>query len=141
MIHDICFFFALIFSLLCLTYFIYCGYVYIHTNTQLDRTHTALIAALITSVGGPLCELPFIASGCWHYIPSAADYYPLDGLILFLGQYYNYYTNDSSVLSDLSLSSITAPCYFAVTTDAIALGRWFDDDNNDRQTNRREFTE
>jgi hypothetical protein len=27
---------------------------------------------------------------------------------------------------DLALSSITGPCYFAVTMDAIALGRWFD---------------
>jgi len=105
----------------------------------LDRTPTALIAALITSVGGPLCELPFIASGCWHYIPSAAEYYPLDRIIEFLGQYYYYNTNDSSVLSNLPLSSITAPCYFAVTTDAIAFGRWFDYDNDGRQTNRKEI--
>ena len=110
-----------------------------HNLTTADRTPTALIAALITSVGGPLCELPFIASGCWHYIPSAADYYPLNRLIDLLGQFYHYNANDSSVLSNLSLSSITAPCYFAVTTDAIALGRWFDDDIDDRQTDRKEI--
>jgi hypothetical protein len=83
------------------------------------------VAALLTSVGGPLCELPFVASGCWHYIPSAADYYPLRGLVEFLVPYYH--DIDTYGLSNLALSSITGPCYFAVTTDAIALGRWFDD--------------
>ena len=94
----------------------------------LDGTPAALLAASITSIGGPLSELPFVAGGFWHYIPSAADYLPLaslpesgGGLLdslakAFLGNGYR----------DLALSSITGPCYFAVTMDSIALGRWFD---------------
>jgi len=95
----------------------------------LDGTPAALLAASITSIGGPLSELPFVAGGFWHYIPSAADYLPLaslpesgGGLLLdslakaVLGDGYR----------DLALSSITGPCYFAVTMDSIALGRWFD---------------
>jgi len=94
----------------------------------LDGTPAALLAASITSIGGPLSELPFVASGFWQYIPSAADYLPLaslpnsgGGLLdslakAVLGDGYN----------DLALSSITGPCYFAVTMDSIALGRWFD---------------
>lgn len=95
----------------------------------LDGTPAALLAASITSIGGPLSELPFVAGGFWHYIPSAADYLPLaslpesggGGLLVslakaVLGDGYN----------DLALSSITGPCYFAVTMDSIALGRWFD---------------
>ena len=94
----------------------------------LDGTKAALLVAVVTSVGGPLSELPFVAHGCWHYLPPAADYLPLSGSTLsgfgesalrwFLGENYR----------DLSLSSITGPCYFAVTMDAIALGRWFDSD-------------
>jgi len=83
--------------------------------TILDGTPAAFLAAALTSVGGPLSELPFVATGCWHYISNAADYFPLSGLNLGW--------------SDLALSSITGPCYFAVTMDAIALGRWFDDDH------------
>ncbi|CAM9355243.1 unnamed protein product [Heterosigma akashiwo] len=93
----------------------------------LDGTLAALLAATITSVGGPLSELPFVANGFWHYLPEAGDYLPLSNLgsipsqldALFswgLGENYK----------DLALSSITGPCYFAVTMDAIALGRWFD---------------
>ena len=95
----------------------------------LDGTPAALLAASITSIGGPLSELPFVAGGFWHYIPSAADYLPLaslpesgGGLLLdslakaVLGDGYR----------DLALSSITGPCYFAVTMYSIALGRWFD---------------
>lgn len=92
----------------------------------LDKTPAALIAAAITSIGGPLSELPFVAAGAWEYIPSAADYLPLsslpvngplDGLATtVLGDGYR----------NLALSSITGPCYFAVTMDSIALGRWFD---------------
>lgn len=82
----------------------------------LDGTLSALLVAMIVSIGGPLSELPFVASGFWEYIPSASDYFPLQGLNLaFLSDY-----------QDLALSSITGPCYFAVTMDAIALGRWFD---------------
>ena len=88
----------------------------------LDRTPVALVVAAITALGGPLSELPFVANGCWHYIPEASNYFPLKDF------------QSNSILSyffkhdykELSLSSITGPCYFAVTTDAIALRRWFD---------------
>lgn len=98
----------------------------------LDGTKTALLAAAITSVGGPLSELPFVGHKVWEYLPSAADYFPLRDLnpsSAFLGSILQ------SVLvggafdtdyHDLALSSITGPCYFAVAMDAIALGRWFD---------------
>jgi len=83
----------------------------------LDRSLAALLSASIASIGGPLSELPFVAFGCWHYLPQVSDYFPLAGILD------NY--------SDLALSSITGPCYFAVTMDAIALGRWFDSMSND----------
>mmetsp|Transcript_23555 Transcript_23555/g.27253 ORF Transcript_23555/g.27253 Transcript_23555/m.27253 type:complete len:307 (+) Transcript_23555:230-1150(+) len=81
----------------------------------LDGTLTSFATAFIVGIGGPLSELPFVATNFWHYIPSAANYYPLANIdFAFLKQF-----------SDLALSSITGPCYFAVTMDAIALGRWF----------------
>ena len=90
----------------------------------LDTTLAALLAASVTSIGGPLSELPFVANGFWHYLPQAGDYLPFahiskqvgDALIWLVGDDYR----------DLALSSITGPCYFAVTMDAIALGRWFE---------------
>eukprot|EP00568_Trieres_chinensis_P008852 CAMPEP_0183307430 /NCGR_PEP_ID=MMETSP0160_2-20130417/17328_1 /TAXON_ID=2839 ORGANISM="Odontella Sinensis, Strain Grunow 1884" /NCGR_SAMPLE_ID=MMETSP0160_2 /ASSEMBLY_ACC=CAM_ASM_000250 /LENGTH=260 /DNA_ID=CAMNT_0025471013 /DNA_START=35 /DNA_END=817 /DNA_ORIENTATION=- len=101
----------------------------------LDRTPAALLAASITAVGGPLSELPFVAHGCWHYISAAADYLPLAGSSLdgagetlvrwALGDEYR----------NLALSSITGPCYFAVTMDAIALGRWFDSEKKNLPVN------
>ena len=91
----------------------------------LDRTPAALIAATVTAFGGPLSELPFVSAGFWEYIPQAADYTPLamiqpggavEGLLSSaFGENYR----------DLTLSSITGPCYFAVTLDAIALARYF----------------
>jgi hypothetical protein len=76
-----------------------------------------------TSIGGPLSELPFVAHGVWEYLDSSADYLPLrsvpPGNVLL-----EWSLNDN--YSHLALSSITGPCYFAVTMDAIALGRWFD---------------
>ena len=88
----------------------------------LDGSLSALLAAGITSIGGPLSELPFVANNVWVYLSEAADYYPLENLpdslglvTALLGENYK----------DLALSSITGPCYFAVTMDAIALGRWF----------------
>ena len=100
----------------------------------LDGTPAALLAASITSIGGPLSELPFVALGAWHYIPSASDYLPLSSFAEggLLG------TVASTVFcdgySDLALSSITGPCYFAVTMDSIALGRWFDAQEKDGET-------
>lgn len=73
----------------------------------LDRTGIALLTATLVAIGGPLSELPFVAMDVWEYLPSAADYYPLSGSLL-------------------GLSSLTGPCYFAVTLDAIAFGRLFD---------------
>lgn len=93
----------------------------------LDRSPVALIAATITALGGPLSELPFVANGFWEYLDGAADYLPLQSIPAgnsalegLLGKDY----------PSLALSSITGPCYFAVATDAIALGRWFDSDRS-----------
>lgn len=91
----------------------------------LDRSLASLLAAMVVSVGGPLSELPFVAGGYWHYIPSAADYFPLRGVNLDWGFWKVLFGDD---YGELALSSITGPCYFAVTMDAIALGRWFDSD-------------
>lgn len=89
----------------------------------LDGSFAALLVAGITSIGGPLSELPFVANHFWVYLPQAVDYYPLANLpasfgvfaISLLGENYQ----------NLGISSITGPCYFAVTMDAIALQRWF----------------
>ena len=73
---------------------------------MMRHTHKAEPAAPAraqASVGGPLAELPFLSLGAWHYL--APDYFPLEG--------------------GPGLASCTSACYFAVTTDAIALGRWF----------------
>jgi hypothetical protein len=95
----------------------------------LDGTIAALLAATITSIGGPLSELPFVASDFWVYLDQAGDYLPLanidSGLLeSLLGENYQ----------NLALSSITGPCYFAVTMDAIALGRWFDADESTKSS-------
>lgn len=81
----------------------------------LDGTWSSLALALIVAVGGPLAELPFLYAGAWHY--TAPDYFPLSllGADALLG---------GSTDAWAGLNWITAPCYFAVTTDAIALGRW-----------------
>lgn len=92
----------------------------------LDGTLTSLLTASIVSVGGPLSELPFVAGGFWHYIPSAADYLPLANVNLENGIIGG---DIIAEYKDLALSSITGPCYFAVTMDAIALGRWFKSTN------------
>ena len=87
----------------------------------LDGTSAAFLASALTSIAGPLAELPFVANNVWVYLDQASDYFPLlnidSSLCRFLlGDNYQ----------NLALSSITGPCYFAVTMDAIALGRWFD---------------
>jgi hypothetical protein len=95
----------------------------------LDGTLASLITAVIVAIGGPLSELPFVAAGFWHYLPQASDYFPLKDLdwdiLKLLGDDYQ----------DLALSSITGPCYFAVTMDAIALSRWFDVDEDNNSVN------
>lgn len=74
----------------------------------LDGTIAALLIASLISVLGPLSELPFVAANVWEYIQP--DTFPLMWMDSSLG----------------GLNSITGPCYFAVTMDAIALGRWYD---------------
>lgn len=93
----------------------------------LDRTPVALVAAAITAFGGPLSELPFVASGFWHYLPQSADYLPLSGDLFPPGGVADALATAAlgAGYRDLALSSITGPCYFAVTTDAIALSRYF----------------
>merc|ERR1711981_803763 len=74
----------------------------------LDGTYASLLIGVVVAVAGPLAEIPFMQLGCWHYY--SPDYFPF-------GQ-------------DLpGLSSLTGPCYFAVTQDAQAIGRLFDDDS------------
>lgn len=91
----------------------------------LDGTLAALLAASITSVGGPLSELPFVANEFWTYLPQAGDYLPLANVSSQpVASVFSWLLGDD--YRDLALSSITGPCYFAVTMDAIALGRWFD---------------
>jgi len=100
----------------------------------LDRTVYALLTAVLVGFGGPLSELPFVQYGFWHYIPDAADYTPVEGLVAWLR---DLSLSDSGTgflsgdYSGLAISSITGPCYFAVTMDAIALGRWLENDPND----------
>ena len=84
----------------------------------LDGTLSALLTASLVSFGGPLSELPFVANGFWHYLDG--DYLPLANVDLI--QLEGLLGND---YQHLALSTITGPCYFAVTMDAIALGRWF----------------
>jgi hypothetical protein len=109
----------------------------------LDRTWTSLVSAVLAALLGPLCELPLCAHGFWHYLPQACDYFPLEAL-LEAGLHNNdeaagiastggavdfvsdFVLGEDYDPRDLGLASITGPCYFAVTTDAIALGRWFD---------------
>ena len=124
---------------------------------SLDGAWASLLLALLAGFAGPLCELPLIQLGCWHYVrgqvskpgtsalPTASslilrvphtllthwsgarlapnqlapDYYPLADVADTLG-----------VGSWAGLRSITGPCYFAVTTDAIAVGRWLAGDND-----------
>jgi hypothetical protein len=102
--------------------------------TILDGTGAALWSASLAAMLGPLAELPFIAAHCWTYWPTASDaYYPLRDLLAWsssLGpQPLSQIVSVSGSLADydsLMLNSITGPCYFAVTMDAIAIGRWLD---------------
>lgn len=91
----------------------------------LDRSLVSLIVAAITAVGGPLSELPFVANNLWHYLPQSSDYLPLSGVTQ--GESIEHFAK--MILGEdfrsIALSSITGPCYFAVTLDAIALGRYF----------------
>ena len=98
---------------------------------SLDRTSVALLAAALTAVGGPLSELPFVANGFWHYNIDSADYFPLSGTLFESGGIADVIVSRlfGEGYNTLALSSITGPCYFAVTLDAIALGRYFEQRN------------
>jgi hypothetical protein len=75
--------------------------------------------------------LPFIAAHCWTYWPTASDaYYPLRDLVAWSSSLgpplAQMVAGGVSDYDSLMLNSITGPCYFAVTMDAIAIGRWLD---------------
>ena len=77
----------------------------------LDGRKSSLILAVLAGILGPLAELPLTYLGAWHYITP--DYWPLT------------FCGFGPGISWAGLSMVTGPCYFAVTTDAIALGRLF----------------
>lgn len=81
----------------------------------LDGSRAALALALTVAAVGPLAELPFIAAGCWHY--THPDVFPLAAQ---LGE---------GSWAGLGLHHVTPPCYFAVATDTIAVGRWLNDES------------
>jgi hypothetical protein len=95
----------------------------------LDRSLSSLITAWITSIGGPLSELPFVAAGVWEYLPAVSDKLPLEGLAHLLESDSMLRLSISSILGanfdKLAISSVSEPCYFAVCLDAIALRRFF----------------
>jgi len=92
----------------------------------LDGTLASLLVASVASIGGPLSELPFVAAGVWQYLPNVADYLPLAGIESGSGLGHVMTNLVGKDYQSLGLSSITGPCYFAVTMDSIALGRFFD---------------
>lgn len=75
----------------------------------LDASYASLLLGLAVAVAGPIAEIPFMELNCWTYV--SPDSWPLHGVV-----------DDSAATG---ISSLTAPCYFAVTQDAVALGRWF----------------
>ena len=108
----------------------------------LDGTLASLLAASLSSILGPLSELPFVANGIWEYLPEAGDLYlPLQSIdpSSSLGQWFQRLWGDA--YPTLALNGITGPCYFAVTMDAIALGRWFESISNVRHHHRSDLTE
>lgn len=77
----------------------------------LDGTAASLLLATTAAFGGPVAEIPLMEfGGAWHYLTP--DYFPFEKLGL---------GPDTSA----GLEILTGPCYFAVTTDAIALFRFF----------------
>ena len=97
----------------------------------LDGRWASLALALAAAALGPLAELPLLSAGCWHYLHP--DYFPLeiardsfDSFDSVLGSTLGGFGGGEAAEAGrgLGLHSITAPCYFAVATDAIAVGRW-----------------
>ena len=88
-----------------------------------------LSPCVFTTTTTTTAELPFVAANVWTYLPEAAHYLPArgDGLVA---------TALRTMLGgsdDWAISYLSAPCYFAVTMDAIALGRWFDGQHEQEQ--------
>lgn len=81
----------------------------------LDGSLATLALASIVSVGGPLAELPFLYTGVWHY--TQPNLFPLE-LLGVLSP-----SDPAGAWAGLDL--LTFPCYFAVCTDAVALGSWY----------------
>ena len=79
----------------------------------LDGTTGSFILAFAAAIGGPIAEIPLMVSAhTWHYLTP--DYFPLAFLSF-------------GAVPEAGLERLTGPCYFAVTTDAIALYRFFYD--------------
>lgn len=98
----------------------------------LDRSLASLGVAALASIAGPLAELPFVGHEAWTYLPQASDYFPLEHLDFghgSLGRVAHYILGQDDEYQSLALASITGPCYFAVTMDAIACGRAFAGDH------------
>ena len=92
----------------------------------LDGTLVAFLTASMTSFLGPLSELPFLAHHIWEYLPDAGDIYvPLQNIdrVSVPGQFLQGVLGEE--YNTLALNGVTGPCYFAVTMDAIAIGRYF----------------
>jgi hypothetical protein len=103
----------------------------------LDGTLPSLLTASIVSILGPLSELPFIANSIWEYLPAAGDIYvPFQNIEAssVLGQVVQRMFGDQ--YSTLALNGVTGPCYFAVTMDAIAIGRFFESIDRSSTTRR-----
>lgn len=81
----------------------------------LDSSITSLLVGSLAAVGGPLAETPFIVNGFWHYLESTPGTVSIPSDALY----------NAPFVDGVVLHSLTGPCYFAVTMDAIALGRWF----------------
>ena len=83
----------------------------------LDGSRASLALALLAAVGGPLAELPLMKLGAWHYLYLSLPTIRAARRVVLRPRHRQRMGG--------GWSAITGPCYFAVTTDAIALGRWF----------------
>lgn len=90
-------------------------------SSHYDTNNYAFHLLLLVYRDTKTAELPFIAAHVWTYLPEAANYWPLQGDTVVANVLGPLLGRD-----DLALSTLSAPCYSAVTMDAIALGRWFD---------------
>lgn len=87
----------------------------------LDGSLSTLLIAAIVSVGGPVAEIPLMWGGhWWHYLHP--DYFPMQSLLSVVGRADVAVGPSAEYWTGLNL--ITAPCYFAVATDSIAVARY-----------------